>query len=198
MMLNPPRFATLALSLLALLSLTACSSEPPSAATTVDQVLEQARAANDEQAVNALSDLVVTRAEVDAATERMLDCLAAEGLRVVDHGINPLDGWRRELDIFWDGMTDEKGQQISDACQADNYALISQGYYLMDVDEIDAELLPEILECVQNGGVQPDPGARSLRALLPLGGDDPNLMKVTTCAQTVASAHGYTAVSVVV
>lgn len=195
-MKSPRNVAVSALALVALM-LAGCAAQNSESATTIEQVLDQARAANDEAAVAALSDLTVTRAEVDAASDRMIACLEQNGLRVVDNGVNPLDGWRHELDIYWDGMSDSDGQRISDECQSKDYSFVSQGYYLMNEDQVDPAILPDILACVQGKGVEIPDDARSLRALLPLGSEDPNLTVVTTCAQTAAAAHGFTALSIV-
>lgn len=187
-----PRTLTAAGLALAACLLAGCAPATSSSAITIEQVLDEARAANDDAAVGVLSDLVVTRAEVDAAYERMLQCFTTAGVTVVSSGVSPIDGWRREPEIHFADHADEEASNASNSCWFQDYFFVAQGYSLMDEDRIDTALLPEILTCARNKGISVPDGARSLRDLLPLGSLDPKYIAVSTCAEGVASEHGYT------
>ena len=168
----------------------------PVVMASIQGILGNAQAQNDLEAIAALEDLVVTRAEVDEAAERMRACWSDAGLRLDEHGPNPLDGWWPEIDVFWDDMDEEEGLALSRDCQDRYFLNISSAYRLSGMDEIAEDVLPDLLACVERRDVEVPAGAANLGDLLPEGPDDPAFEIVRACADTAVCANGYAAYSI--
>lgn len=185
-----PRAIGFVAACLSTLVLAGCAPEPQqNVGTTIEQVLELARADGFDESVAVLDDLQVSRAELEISADGLFECLTAEGLTYTDYGFNPLDGWRRMY--VWDGtgLSPEQANSAFEKCQYRFLWYVEMGYELTHDDEIVPEVMNDIMSCLDGAGVEFDRSAKNLRELLPQGQEDPNFERVTGCANAATSAY---------